>query len=105
MAEQCSYVDCSKCPLSMDNNPHRIICGQFEWLYPSEAARAVQDWLAEHAETCHYCGETITSPTAIACKGRLYCSIKCCKDFIRNNPDVDFEFDSFAEEVNLDEEV
>ena len=52
MAKTDSYgecrLTCKDCPLSVENNGHRITCVQLQILYPEEYEKILEQWDKEH---------------------------------------------------------
>lgn len=46
--KQCNNVECTACPLSIDNNGFDFICCDFEIEHPLEAIEIVRKWAEEH---------------------------------------------------------
>lgn len=46
----CTGVNCSRCPLSWENNGTKLACTDFEAEYPEEAIAIVEKWAAEHPQ-------------------------------------------------------
>lgn len=46
--KQCNNVECTACPLSIDNNGFDFICCDFEIEHPIEATEIVRKWAEEH---------------------------------------------------------
>ena len=46
----CTGVNCSRCPLSGENNGTKLVCRYFEAEYPEEAVAIVEKWAAEHQQ-------------------------------------------------------
>lgn len=46
--KQCNDVECTACPLSIDNNGFDSICCDFEIEHPIEATEIVRKWAEEH---------------------------------------------------------
>ena len=46
----CMGVNCSRCPLSGENNGTKLTCRYFEAEYPEEAVAIVEKWAAEHPQ-------------------------------------------------------
>lgn len=46
----CMGVNCSRCPLSGENNGTKLACRYFEAEYPEEAIAIVEKWAAEHPQ-------------------------------------------------------
>lgn len=43
-------IECTKCPLSCDNNGTGECCSDFEMLYPKKAIEAIQKWSDSHPQ-------------------------------------------------------
>ena len=46
----CTGVNCSRCPLSGENNGTKLVCRYFEAEYPEKAVAIVEKWAAEHPQ-------------------------------------------------------
>ena len=46
--KRCNNVECTACPLSIDNNGFDFICCDFEIEHPLEAIEIVRKWAEEH---------------------------------------------------------
>ena len=46
----CMGVNCSRCPLSGENNGTKLTCRYFEAEYPEEAVAIIEKWATEHQQ-------------------------------------------------------
>lgn len=47
---RCSFICCSDCPISSNNNGKGLYCAAFELEYPEEAVAIVEKWAEEHPQ-------------------------------------------------------
>ena len=46
----CTGVNCSRCPLSGENNGTKLVCRYFEAEYPEKTIAIIEKWAAEHPQ-------------------------------------------------------